>query len=119
MGQQRDPLELQMTARSNRAEVRNPIAGDEEVAAIMRDLAVEHPAAYVLKHPGAFALQTLKGFRANQGLLLAGAVWLWHRWRSRAAVPQKVFLSGPLWPSVFLCVPLCSKPAFLVRALTA
>ncbi len=28
----------------------------------------------VLKHPGAFALQTLKGFRANQGLLLAGAV---------------------------------------------
>jgi membrane protein len=28
----------------------------------------------VLKHPGAFALQTLKGFRSNQGLLLAGAV---------------------------------------------
>src|ERR1051325_9324983 len=28
----------------------------------------------VLKHPGAFALQTLKGFRANQGLLLSGAV---------------------------------------------
>ena len=28
----------------------------------------------VLKHPGAFALQTLKAFRANQGLLLAGAV---------------------------------------------
>jgi YihY family inner membrane protein len=31
-------------------------------------------AQYVLKNPGAFALQTLKGFRANQGLLLAGAV---------------------------------------------
>jgi membrane protein len=30
--------------------------------------------AQVLKHPGAFALQTLKAFRANQGLLLAGAV---------------------------------------------
>jgi YihY family inner membrane protein len=30
--------------------------------------------AYVLKNPGAFALQTLKAFRANQGLLLAGAV---------------------------------------------
>jgi len=30
--------------------------------------------AYVLSHPLAFALQTLKGFRANQGLLLAGAV---------------------------------------------
>ena len=28
----------------------------------------------VLKHPGAFAVQTLKAFRANQGLLLAGAV---------------------------------------------
>jgi membrane protein len=28
----------------------------------------------VLKHPGAFAIQTLKAFRANQGILLAGAV---------------------------------------------
>ena len=28
----------------------------------------------ILKHPGAFAVQTLKAFRANQGLLLAGAV---------------------------------------------
>jgi membrane protein len=33
-----------------------------------------HAAAQVLKNPGAFALRTLKGFRANQGLLLAGAV---------------------------------------------
>ena len=31
-------------------------------------------AAVVLRHPGAFALNTLKAFRANQGLLLAGAV---------------------------------------------
>jgi YihY family inner membrane protein len=31
-------------------------------------------ASYVLAHPGAFAFQVLKGFRANQGLLLAGAV---------------------------------------------
>lgn len=31
-------------------------------------------AKYVLSHPGAFALRTLKAFRANQGLLLAGAV---------------------------------------------
>ena len=31
-------------------------------------------AGIVLKHPSAFALQTLKSFRANQGLLLAGAV---------------------------------------------
>ena len=30
--------------------------------------------AHVLSHPGAFALQVLKAFRANQGLLLAGAV---------------------------------------------
>ena len=29
---------------------------------------------HVLKHPGAFALQVLKAFQANQGLLLAGAV---------------------------------------------
>jgi YihY family inner membrane protein len=29
---------------------------------------------YVLRHPFAFALQVLKAFRANQGLLLAGAV---------------------------------------------
>ena len=31
-------------------------------------------AAPVLQHPGAFALRALKGFKANQGLLLAGAV---------------------------------------------
>lgn len=31
-------------------------------------------ASKVLKHPGAFALQVIKAFRANQGLLLAGAV---------------------------------------------
>ena len=30
--------------------------------------------AQVLKHPGAFVVRTLKGFRANQGLLLAGAI---------------------------------------------
>lgn len=35
---------------------------------------LEPQAAYVLRHPGAFALQIIKGFRANQGLLLAGAV---------------------------------------------
>ena len=33
-----------------------------------------HPASYVLQHPGAFIAQTLKAFKANQGLLLAGAV---------------------------------------------
>src|SRR5215470_10916131 len=31
-------------------------------------------AARVLQHPGAFVVQTLKAFRANQGFLLAGAV---------------------------------------------
>jgi membrane protein len=36
--------------------------------------ATEQPWNYVLKHPGAFFKQTLKSFRANQGLLLAGAV---------------------------------------------
>jgi membrane protein len=41
-------------------------------------LKLAHPfgpaAAVVLRHPLAFALRTLKAFRANQGLLLAGAV---------------------------------------------
>jgi membrane protein len=32
------------------------------------------PVKAILQHPGAFALRTLKSFRANQGLLLAGAV---------------------------------------------
>ncbi len=35
---------------------------------------VDPKASQVLKHPAKFALQTLKSFRANQGLLLAGAV---------------------------------------------
>jgi YihY family inner membrane protein len=35
---------------------------------------VPEPAAYVLQHPGAFAWRCLQAFRANQGLLLAGAV---------------------------------------------
>ena len=35
---------------------------------------ISKSAAYVFKHPGAFVLQTLKAFRTNQGLLLAGAV---------------------------------------------
>jgi len=33
-----------------------------------------HRATLLLQHPGAFALQTFKAFRANQGLLLAGAI---------------------------------------------
>ena len=35
---------------------------------------LSHQAAHVLAHPAAFAWRVLKGFRANQGLLLAGAV---------------------------------------------
>ncbi|HUG21449.1 YihY/virulence factor BrkB family protein [Piscinibacter sp.] len=35
---------------------------------------LDSPASHLLRHPGAFALRTLKAFRANQGLLLAGAV---------------------------------------------
>ncbi|MBC7501463.1 MAG: YihY/virulence factor BrkB family protein [Herminiimonas sp.] len=35
---------------------------------------INHQVKYVLAHPGAFAWHTLKAFRANQGLLLAGAV---------------------------------------------
>ncbi|MBI3568027.1 MAG: YihY/virulence factor BrkB family protein [Gemmatimonadetes bacterium] len=32
------------------------------------------PRSEIVRHPGKFALRVLKGFRANQGLLLAGAV---------------------------------------------
>lgn len=46
------------------AETRPPADGHEGDTA----------AAWVLRHPGAFALQCLKAFKANQGLLLAGAV---------------------------------------------
>lgn len=35
---------------------------------------LSHQAEHILKHPGGFILRTLKAFRANQGLLLAGAV---------------------------------------------
>ncbi|MGE5115684.1 MAG: YhjD/YihY/BrkB family envelope integrity protein, partial [Betaproteobacteria bacterium] len=34
----------------------------------------DSPALALLRHPGAFMLRTLAAFRANQGLLLAGAV---------------------------------------------
>ncbi len=35
---------------------------------------INRQAALVLNHPAAFALRTVRSFRANQGLLLAGAV---------------------------------------------
>ncbi|MBA3774195.1 MAG: YihY/virulence factor BrkB family protein [Ramlibacter sp.] len=35
---------------------------------------ISHQAAHVLAHPGQFVWRVLKGFKANQGLLLAGAV---------------------------------------------
>jgi hypothetical protein len=34
--------------------------------------------SHIHEHPGKFALQVLKAFRANQGLLLAGAVGVLH-----------------------------------------
>ena len=37
-------------------------------------MTLDPQAAYVFSHPGEFALRILKGFRATQGLLLAGAV---------------------------------------------
>lgn len=33
-----------------------------------------HPPTAILRHPGTFAMRVLRGFKANQGLLLAGAV---------------------------------------------
>src|ERR1700739_1874828 len=38
------------------------------------DIFNRRASAYTLRHPLAFTLQVLKAFRANQGLLLAGAV---------------------------------------------
>src|SRR5688500_7479524 len=35
---------------------------------------IDAPTRRILEHPGAFALRVLKAFKANQGLLLAGAV---------------------------------------------
>ncbi|HEY0845941.1 MAG TPA: YihY/virulence factor BrkB family protein [Noviherbaspirillum sp.] len=35
---------------------------------------IDDKARYILTHPGTFAWRVLRGFRANQGLLLAGAV---------------------------------------------
>jgi len=40
----------------------------------MKLIGLPLPARHLLRHPTAFAWRTLKGFRANQGLLLAGAV---------------------------------------------
>jgi YihY family inner membrane protein len=40
----------------------------------MKPFGLPPPVRQVLRHPTAFAWRTLKGFRANQGLLLAGAV---------------------------------------------
>jgi len=40
----------------------------------MKLIGLPPPARHVLRHPTAFAWRALKGFRANQGLLLAGAV---------------------------------------------
>jgi YihY family inner membrane protein len=37
-------------------------------------ITLDPQALYIARHPGRFVLQTLKAFRANQGLLLAGAV---------------------------------------------
>ena len=37
-------------------------------------ITLDQHALYIAKHPGRFVWQTLKAFRANQGLLLAGAV---------------------------------------------
>ena len=40
----------------------------------MAKLRARDHSAEILKHPGVFSLRVLKGFRANQGFLLAGAV---------------------------------------------
>ena len=49
-------------------------AARPEYGAIRSDRLIGPAAHHVLRHPGAFMWQTLKAFKANQGLLLAGAV---------------------------------------------
>ena len=46
----------------------------ETIAKVQGESLAHIELAVIWKHSGAFAIQTLKGFRANQGLLLAGAV---------------------------------------------
>jgi YihY family inner membrane protein len=49
--------------------------GTRDLGAGIRNLHLIPPeATTIIMHPGAFALQVLRAFRANQGLLLAGAV---------------------------------------------
>ncbi|MEP7069296.1 MAG: YihY/virulence factor BrkB family protein [Usitatibacter sp.] len=50
------------------------IPGQEAPSAIHGLSIFPTQARKILRHPGAFALQTLKAFKANQGVLLAGAV---------------------------------------------
>src|SRR4051812_14042634 len=52
-------------------------------------------ATKVLQRPGAFALAVLKGFRANQGVLLAGAVAYYTLLARAAADPRP---DGPVAP---------------------
>lgn len=49
----------------------NSITGGGRAARIRSRL---RPHADILKHPGAFTVRVLRGFRANQGYLLAGAI---------------------------------------------
>jgi len=44
------------------------------IAIIPPVIRIPDPAANILKHPGTFALRVLRGFKANEGMLLAGAV---------------------------------------------
>src|SRR5687767_12526797 len=53
---------------------RNCAAGRELLGRVFTMWHFGRRATKILKRPGAFTLAVLKGFRANQGLLLAGAV---------------------------------------------
>src|SRR6202022_1241072 len=53
-------------------DMRGPLASESSAPRRRRQFGER--STYILKNPGGFALRVLKGFRANQGLLLAGAV---------------------------------------------
>jgi membrane protein len=61
-------------ARATRPRVRQASRAARRIARAAMPRVVTDPLARILQRPGAFALRVLRGFRANQGFLLASAV---------------------------------------------
>jgi uncharacterized BrkB/YihY/UPF0761 family membrane protein len=57
-------------------------------------MTLEPKAVYVISHSAEFALRTIRGFRANQGLLLAGAVAYY---ALLSIIPLLILIAIALW----------------------